>query len=104
MKDTRQHPQRDSLTIEVTSQLSLFLAVFIQPVHLQLLPLQLILLLDLQVTVQLSLSHWRQPHLQETKNTTRDSFGSDDEEGGEEQQRQTSTANYYGCYTTYHLF
>lgn len=55
--------QRDTLTIEVTAELGLFLSIFIQSLNLPFLPLQLSLFLDFQVTVQLGLLHGGQLHL-----------------------------------------
>lgn len=45
-----------SVTMKVASQLSLLFPVLVEALGLQLLPLQLILLLDLQVAVQLRLT------------------------------------------------
>ena len=51
------------LTVEAAPELGLPLSVLIQTLGLDLLPLELILLLDLQVAVQLCLTHRRQLHL-----------------------------------------
>lgn len=59
----QEEKEKKKLTIKVTAQLSLFFPVLVEALCLQLLPLELIFLLDLQVAVQLRLTHRRQRHL-----------------------------------------
>lgn len=55
--------KKKTLTIKVTAQLSFFFPILVKALCLQLLPLEFIFLLDLQVAVQLRLTHRRQRHL-----------------------------------------
>lgn len=58
-----QKKENKKLTVKVTAQLSLSFPVFVEALGLQLLPVELVFLLDLQVAVQLRLTHRCQGHL-----------------------------------------
>lgn len=59
--------RKKKLTIEVTAQLSLFFPGLVEAVCFQLLPVELIFFLDLQVAVQLRLTHRQRRHLWEDR-------------------------------------